>query len=176
MRRPPLQRHYEPRERTRDRVGRMRTRVDLDVGAGQRRRDRGADDVRELFPIQIRAAGISVAYALTATIFGSTTQFVIARRIGVTGDSLAPAYDVVGSSVSGIAALSMLRETGVRPGRFAARRYRLPKRYNGRHAYRMALGGHDRRVDDGVGGEVEKPQEQRFVIFQRCRRNRVYSA
>jgi len=65
----------------------------------------------EVFPPEIRGAGISLAYALTVTIFGSTTQFVVAWLIGVTGSPLAPAVYVMVTSAISIAAMAMLRET-----------------------------------------------------------------
>lgn len=65
----------------------------------------------EVFPPHVRSAGISIAYALTVTIFGATTQFVIAWLIGVTGSPYAPAVYVIVSSVISILAMTMLRET-----------------------------------------------------------------
>jgi MFS family permease len=65
----------------------------------------------EVFPQEIRSAGISLAYALTVTIFGATTQFVIAWLLGVTGDPFAPAYYVIVSSAISIGAMLMLGET-----------------------------------------------------------------
>ncbi len=71
----------------------------------------GVTAMSEIFPRQLRAAGISLAYALTVTIFGGTTQFVIAWLVGVTGNPLAPAYYVIASSVVSVIAMVMLRET-----------------------------------------------------------------
>jgi MFS family permease len=65
----------------------------------------------EVFPTPIRGAGISLAYSLTVTIFGATTQFVVAWLIGVTGDPLAPAYYVIVASIVSIIAMTRLRET-----------------------------------------------------------------
>jgi len=65
----------------------------------------------EVFPPEIRGAGISLAYALTVTIFGATTQFVIAWLIGVTGSPYAPAVYVMVTSAISIVAMAMLRET-----------------------------------------------------------------
>jgi MFS family permease len=65
----------------------------------------------EVFPPEIRGAGISLAYALTVTIFGSTTQFVVAWLIGLTGSPLAPAVYVMVTSAISIGAMAMLRET-----------------------------------------------------------------
>jgi MFS family permease len=65
----------------------------------------------EVFPAHVRSAGISLAYALTVTIFGATTQFVIAWLIGVTGSPYAPAIYVIVSSMISIGAMILLRET-----------------------------------------------------------------
>jgi len=65
----------------------------------------------ELFPPETRGTGIALAYALTVTIFGATTQFVIAWLIGVTGNPLAPAFYVVATSLISILAMTQLRET-----------------------------------------------------------------
>lgn len=65
----------------------------------------------EVFPSENRGSGIALAYALTVTIFGATTQFVIAWLIDLTGDPLAPAYYVIGMSVLSIVAMTRLRET-----------------------------------------------------------------
>lgn len=65
----------------------------------------------EVFPQELRSAGISISYALTVTIFGATTQFVIAWLIGVTEDPFAPAYYVMVTSAISIVAMMMLGET-----------------------------------------------------------------
>jgi len=65
----------------------------------------------EVFPADTRAAGISLAYALTVTIFGATTQVMITWLIRVTGSPLAPAGYVIVTSVISIIAMTMLRET-----------------------------------------------------------------
>lgn len=65
----------------------------------------------EVFPAEVRGAGISLAYALTVTIFGATTQFAIAWLIGVTGSPLAPAVYMMVASIISIGAMTMLRET-----------------------------------------------------------------
>lgn len=68
----------------------------------------------EVFPADTRAAGISLAYALTVTIFGATTQVMITWLIEVTGSPLAPAVYVIVTSVISMIAMTMLRETGDR--------------------------------------------------------------
>jgi predicted MFS family arabinose efflux permease len=64
----------------------------------------------ETFPNEVRSSGLAIAYALAVSVFGGTTQFVIAWLIGVTGDRTTPAYYVIASSIIGLWA--MLRLTG----------------------------------------------------------------
>lgn len=52
----------------------------------------------EIFPSEVRSSGMSLAYATSVTVFGGTTQFAIARLVGVTGNPLAPALYVMGAS------------------------------------------------------------------------------
>jgi hypothetical protein len=68
----------------------------------------------EVFPREHRAAGIALAYALTVTIFGATTQVIIAWLMRVTGDPLSPAFYVVFTSLISIVAMMLLPETGDR--------------------------------------------------------------
>lgn len=53
----------------------------------------------EVFPSESRGAGISLTYALTVTIFGATTQFVVTWLLEVTGSPLSPAYYGIAASV-----------------------------------------------------------------------------
>ena len=62
--------------------------------------------IPELLPRGIRATGMSIAYAIGVSLFGGTTQLVIAWLIGVTGNPAAPAWYVAGASV--VTALAML--------------------------------------------------------------------
>jgi MFS family permease len=79
----------------------------------------------ELFPNQVRSSGLAICYALSVSVFGGTTQFVIAWLIGVTGNPLAPAYYVMATSLVSLWAMFALPETfkiGITPadGRTAA--------------------------------------------------------
>ena len=65
----------------------------------------------EVFPTEIRAAGISLAYALTVTIFGASTQVVITWLLEATGSPLAPAFYVIVTSAISIVAMAIMRET-----------------------------------------------------------------
>lgn len=62
--------------------------------------------IAELLPRHMRSTGSSIVYAVGVTVFGGTTQLIAAWLIGVTGDPVAPAWYVAGTSA--LAALAML--------------------------------------------------------------------
>ncbi|HEY8026012.1 MAG TPA: MFS transporter [Burkholderiaceae bacterium] len=64
----------------------------------------------EVFPNHVRSSGLAISYALSVSVFGGTTQFVIAWLIGTTGNPLSPAYYVIASSVVGLWAMAKLPE------------------------------------------------------------------
>jgi MFS family permease len=70
----------------------------------------------EAFPNQVRSSGLAIAYATAVSVFGGTTQFVIAWLIGTTGDRLSPAYYVIATSVISLWAMFKL------PGAFRSAR------------------------------------------------------
>ncbi|MBV8636406.1 MAG: MFS transporter, partial [Burkholderiaceae bacterium] len=45
----------------------------------------------EIFPNRVRSSGIAIMYAFAVSVFGGSTQFVIAWLTGTTGDPLSPA-------------------------------------------------------------------------------------
>lgn len=65
----------------------------------------------ELFPNAVRSSGMSITNAVSVSIFGGTTQFVIAWLIGATGSNLSPAYYVMASSLIGLWAMFKMPET-----------------------------------------------------------------
>jgi MFS family permease len=67
--------------------------------------------VTEIFPNEVRCSGLAVAYAVSVSVFGGTTQFVIAWLIGTTGDPLSPAYYVIVTSLISLWAMFQLPET-----------------------------------------------------------------
>ena len=71
--------------------------------------------ITEDFPARIRSGALAIVYALAISIFGGSTQFVVAWLTGVTGNSLAPAWYMAAAAVVGFAALCFARETA--PGR-----------------------------------------------------------
>lgn len=66
--------------------------------------------IPEMMPIALRATGVSLIYAIGATLFGGTTQFIITWLIGIFG-AVAPAYYVVGTSIISLVAMFMMPET-----------------------------------------------------------------
>ena len=72
---------------------------------------KGEHDSGKREPEPTRNCLDTMTIALTVTIFGATTQFVIAWLIGVTGSPLAPAIYVMVLCLVSIAAMAMLRET-----------------------------------------------------------------
>jgi len=67
--------------------------------------------VAELFPVEIRALGVGLPYAVAVSLFGGTTQFIITWLIEVTGNPAAPAWYVAGTSVITVLAMTALPET-----------------------------------------------------------------
>jgi MFS family permease len=67
--------------------------------------------ITEDFPARIRSGALAIVYALAISIFGGSTQFVIAWLIGVTGNPFAPAWYMTVAAVVGLVALCFARET-----------------------------------------------------------------
>jgi MFS family permease len=62
----------------------------------------------EAFPNEVRSSGLAIAYAVAVSVFGGTTQFIIAWLIGTTGDRTSPAYYVILTSVISVWAMFKL--------------------------------------------------------------------
>jgi MFS family permease len=62
----------------------------------------------EVFPNEVRSSGLAIAYALSVSIFGGSTQFIVAWLIGVTGNRVSPGYYVVIVSVISLWAMFRL--------------------------------------------------------------------
>jgi MFS family permease len=62
----------------------------------------------EAFPNAVRSSGLAIAYALSVSVFGGTTQFIIAWLIGTTGDRASPAYYVIFTSIISLWAMFKL--------------------------------------------------------------------
>ncbi|WP_253958817.1 hypothetical protein [Paraburkholderia fungorum] len=101
-------------------------RIGFSGAAGRVRSDRTADDflhhgigagvfpdARE-FPKHVRAGYLASAYAVAVSVFGGTSQLVVAWLIKATGNTMAPAWYMIGCVIVSLIAVSMLEETGGR--------------------------------------------------------------
>ena len=76
--------------------------------------------IAEALPKAARSGGLSMIYAVAISVFGGSTQFVVAWLIATTGNPLAPAWYMGGGVLIGLIAMALLRETapirtGLRP-------------------------------------------------------------
>ena len=67
--------------------------------------------VSESLPPRIRSGALAIVYALAISVFGGSTQFVVAKLTAVTGDPLAPAWYMLAAMLIGLAAMVTARET-----------------------------------------------------------------
>src|SRR5262245_10971848 len=63
----------------------------------------------EAFPKSVRSSGLAIMYALSVTIFGGTTQFVVAWLIDLTKNPLVPAWYQIIANILSIIAIALLR-------------------------------------------------------------------
>ena len=63
----------------------------------------------EAFPKAVRSSGLSILYALGTTIFGGTTQFVVAWLIDRTGSPMVPAWYMLAATLAAIAGVALLK-------------------------------------------------------------------
>ncbi|WP_406869286.1 MFS transporter [Paraburkholderia fungorum] len=68
----------------------------------------------ENFPKHVRAGYLASAYAVAVSVFGGTSQLVVAWLIKATGNTMAPAWYMIGCVIVSLIAVSMLEETGGR--------------------------------------------------------------
>ncbi len=64
----------------------------------------------EIFPVEVRATGMSLVYALGVAIFGGFGQFIVTWLISATGSPIAPAYYVIVCCCSTLIALFAIPE------------------------------------------------------------------
>jgi MFS family permease len=67
--------------------------------------------IPEALPRSVRSTGLALVYALSVSIFGGSTNFLINWLVATTGDRLAPAYYLAAFSLVGTIAAMMLPET-----------------------------------------------------------------
>jgi hypothetical protein len=68
--------------------------------------------VPELRPASVRASGFAIAYGVGASLFGGTTQLIVAYLIGATGDPNSPSWYVTATTLVSIIAILALPKTG----------------------------------------------------------------
>lgn len=69
----------------------------------------------EIFPVEVRATGMSLVYALGVAIFGGFGQFIVTWLIANTGSPIAPAYYVMACCLATVLALRAIPEMKGRP-------------------------------------------------------------
>ena len=67
--------------------------------------------VTESLPHRVRSGGLSVLYAISISLFGGSTQFIVAWLTRLTGSALTPAWYMIGGVVVGLIALAIMPET-----------------------------------------------------------------
>ncbi|WP_449411583.1 MFS transporter [Methylobacterium komagatae] len=67
--------------------------------------------IPESLPRSVRSTGLALVYALSVSIFGGSTNFIINWLVTTTGDRLAPAYYLAAFSLVGTIAAMILPET-----------------------------------------------------------------
>ena len=92
----------------------LATLLSVVVGLGALNASGGAPAIislAEVFPVEVRATGMSLVYALGVAIFGGFGQFIVTWLIGATGSPIAPAWYVIGCSLATLIALRFTPET-----------------------------------------------------------------
>jgi hypothetical protein len=62
----------------------------------------------EVFPKAVRSAGLSISYAIAVTVFGGSTQLVIAWLIETLKDPLVPAWYQIGANLISLVAIVLI--------------------------------------------------------------------
>jgi MFS transporter, MHS family, citrate/tricarballylate:H+ symporter len=75
--------------------------------------------ITETLPRPARSGALALIYALAISVFGGSTQFMVAWLLKVTGNPLAPAWYMLGAVSVGLIAMLQLPETA--PGKIAGR-------------------------------------------------------
>lgn len=74
-----------------------------------------ASSVPALFPTTSRYGGMGISYNLATAIFGGTAGFIMEALVGATGQSLAPAFWVIFTSIAGFVAICFMPESARKP-------------------------------------------------------------
>jgi MFS family permease len=68
----------------------------------------------ESIPVRVRSGVVGTVYALSITVFGGSTQLMVAWLIGLTGSALVPGFYMMAAMIVGVIAALLLRETAPR--------------------------------------------------------------
>jgi MFS family permease len=67
--------------------------------------------VTEALPRRVRSGGLGIMYALSISVFGGSTQFIVAWLTRLTGNPLTPAWYLIGGVTVGLLAILSMPET-----------------------------------------------------------------
>lgn len=67
--------------------------------------------ITEALPHRVRSAALGILYAVAISIFGGSTQFIVAWATRLTGNPLTPAWYMIGGVIVGLLALGVMPET-----------------------------------------------------------------
>ena len=67
--------------------------------------------ITESLPQHVRSGSLSLIYAISISIFGGSTQFLVNWLTGISGSALAPAWYMVGGVAVGLTAIVLMPET-----------------------------------------------------------------
>jgi MHS family proline/betaine transporter-like MFS transporter len=65
-----------------------------------------------LFPRQVRYTGVALGFNFGTIIAGGSAPYIAAQLVESTGNSMAPAFWVMGVALIGIVTVATMRETG----------------------------------------------------------------
>jgi MHS family proline/betaine transporter-like MFS transporter len=68
-----------------------------------------------MFPTAIRYGGLSIAYNVSASLFGGTAPLVAEWLVRITGNDYMPAYYAMLAALIGLLAVLLMHETSGRP-------------------------------------------------------------
>ncbi len=69
----------------------------------------------EMFATRVRYSGFAVGYNVCVALFGGTTPYVVTWLVGHTGNTLSPAFYVVGAALISLLTVLTVRETAGKP-------------------------------------------------------------
>ncbi len=84
--------------------------------------------ITEALPRRVRSSGLAIMYALSISVFGGSTQFLVAWLTRLTGNPMTPAWYLIGGVAIGLLAILAMPETApVKTMRGATAATRVPR-------------------------------------------------